>query len=213
MNYLITKKQPDTRFTISNIVIPDGFFVVMGLTFENQKQLEGLAKRYNVTRTELPEGNYTPDGYRVSASSILDWAYSAGQLVYIDKEPVEGAAVAPVREVRPPNIDNRPEHMGLGDVASDVVIVDPPGVAAAKRILAEQAQAGITTPAAPERTEQRVSPLDQVNQESDAETLGQAKDADDEVAMLRAALDVRGVEYSPLAKAANLRKKLETATA
>lgn len=86
--YLIKKKRGDARLTTCGVIIPDGFYVVMNMTFENQRQIQNIKKfGYEVTETDLPEGTYTPDGRRVDKWSARDHFLSRTPLKYLDTEP------------------------------------------------------------------------------------------------------------------------------
>ena len=137
MNYLISKGKNDARITICGLIIPDNFFIVMGLTFKNQRQLKLIMEKedYDVTETDLPEGHYAPNGLRVDKWSIQDWAISkTGPLVYIDEQPPKGAelVVPGERDVRPPDLNMRPDHVGIDEISVTEYVVLPAAVAKAR---------------------------------------------------------------------------------
>lgn len=208
MNYLISKNKGDGRVTICGVIIPDNFFVVMGLTFDNQLQIKHVQgiDNYDVTPTDLPEGHYTPEGYRVDKWSIRDWAYEKGKLVYLDKDPVE-VVTAPDRSgIRPPDVSKRPDHIDIDSIPESEVVL-PPAVAKARALIEQQDAEGITPLSAPTRADAGAAESAEISQESDEATLA-AAGATDEIAMLRAQLDARNIKYHPTAKAPALRKKL-----
>lgn len=208
MNYLVSKPKDDSRITVCGFIIPNGFFVVMGLTFENQRQLKNVRSfGYDVTPTDLPEGTYTPQGRRVDKWSVRDWALGQGDLVYLDGPAPEDPMEALRRdEIRPPDVSLRPAHMDIEEVElSGVQTVLPPGVAAAKAFLEKQSK----TVAIDKRD---TADDEMIPAEDDMTTLAEAG-ATDELTMLRAALDARNIPYSPQAKVPALKKKLEQADA
>lgn len=195
MNYLIRKHHHDSRLITCGIVIPDGFFVVTQMSFDNQRQLENIRNfGYIVESTELPEGHYTPDGLRVDKYSILDFfVEKTGPLRYIDKVPQEGAATItrPTNKISPPDVRLRPPSPSISDIKPAEASSDAPaGVLAAME--------RNRMPAPETATEQATEPA--VSNESELE-------------MLRSALDSRGIDWHPRMKAETLRAKLENAAA
>jgi hypothetical protein len=217
MNYLIMKSpQGDSRKGICGVVIPDGFFVVVEYTEETQPQLQNIrnlpGSLYSVMKTTMPVGHYAPNGLRVTLSSLWDWILYGNDLDYIDKQPEAGAEVISEKStVRPPVMADRPEYIGLNDIPDDEVDLPPAVLKAREHFASLQAQ-GAGNMAAPKHELPAVDAHNQIDLESDVDTLG-AAGATDEVAMLRAALDTRQIPYSQQAKAPALRKKLETANA
>jgi hypothetical protein len=198
MNYLISKIAPDTRHSTCGFLILDNFFKVVQLTFENQDSLKNIKAiaNYRVTGTDLPEGDYAPNGCRATEGSIWDHLLHKKQLEYIDKVP-EGAAVefaAPSKEQRPPNMSDRPEYLGL-DQLGDVSDEDLPEAVR----LARERVSGKSVPVAP--VAHKVESI--IPTEADSVTLG-----GDDIAMLRAQCDVRGIKYHPTAGVQALKKKL-----
>ena len=209
MNYLVSKSPiGDSRKGICGVVIPDGFFVVIEYTEETQPQLQNIKKlpgdMYSVTKTDLPVGHYAPNGCRVTLSSLWNWYLYQEPLEYVDGEPVSDEAIpAPKKDMRPPDMADRPEYVGLNDIPSDDSDL-PPAVALARKQFAAQQAAGVKdTPVTPVAH----AIESDVQVESDADTLA-AAGATDEIAMLRAQLDARNIKYHPTAKAPALRKKL-----
>ena len=215
MNYLISKATNDERKGICGVMIPDGFFTVVQLTFENQEQLKNIMNlpgdRYAVTKTALPEGHYAPNGCRVTLESLWAWYLYKEELVYLDEIPADGTAEVPRpgRNARPPNMDDRPEYIGLDDLGADDETVLPEAVRLARKRIADQEAAGAIPQAVARVSHETDSEIDLENDETTLLNAG----ATDELAMLRAALDARSIKYSPTAKAPNLRKKLEEANA
>jgi hypothetical protein len=212
MNYLISKKKGDARITTCGVIIPDGFFVVMGLSFDNERQLKHVRGfGYNVTPTDLPEGHYAPDGRRVDKWSIRRWAYENGQLEYLDEAPIDGAVPpAPDRShIRPPDVSLRPDPVSLEEVGDENVDL-PPAVAAARALLAAQGQRTVSV----EGRKASGHAEGNIPTESDAETVAKATGAPvDELTLLRAACDAQGIEWHPRNSIATLKSKLETAAA
>lgn len=196
MNYLVRKKTHDARYTTCGLYIPDGFFVVMGMTFDNQDQLKNLRSfGYIVESTDLPEGHYSPDGLRVDKWSIRDhFITRTGPLRYIDQIPPEGAAeiAVPESSVRPPDTSLRPPTPSIEDVkpaesASDV----PDGVLAAmerNRMPAPETASEVTMQSGKPTSESELN-------------------------MLRTALTARGIDWHPRNNVATLKAKLEDAAA
>lgn len=208
MNYLITKLIPDSRRGICGFMIPDGFMTVVGLTFENQQQLRNIMtmhkQGYKVQKTTLPEGYYAPNGRRVTLDSIWKWYMYGDKLVYIDPVPEEGVEeiMAPHRDVRPPDMSERPEYVSLDDLPDEE---EPPEVRRAREILEQN------TAPAPQRIERPVAKADQIPVESDVETLQKADPKVDELTMLRTALDAKGIPWKPAMNRMKLRKLLDAA--
>ena len=207
MNYLITKDPPgDSRKGICGVLIPDGFFVVVEYTEDNQAQLQNIKKlpgdMYKVTKTTLPVGHYAPNGCRVTLGSIWDWHLYNGKLEYVDGEPIDEIEIVnPNNKQRPPDVSAREEYVGLDDLGDDPDVDLPDVVMKARENFKR-----FETNKAP------VAPVahtinSEIDLESDSETLS-AAGATDEVAMLRAQLDAKGIRYHPTAQAPALRKKL-----
>jgi hypothetical protein len=211
MNYLISKKKSDGRLATCGFIMPDGFFVVIGLTLSNQEQIRNVANVYDVQESKLPEGTYTPEGYRVDPESIRGWVGdTCSPLIYIDGEPVAGTLVSPKRDVRPP-VHMRPDALDIEMVPESEAPL-PPGAAEAIQRIQEQQAAGVKAVAAPTRAESGAAESTEILQEDDMTTLGaEGATEDAKVAMLRAALDARGIKYSPQAKFSSLQKKLQDA--
>jgi hypothetical protein len=211
MNYLITKKEPDSRYSTCGFIMPDGFFTVVGLTLRNQDQIKNISRLYDLSEEpNLPEGTYTSAGYRIDPGSVVEWMGGTGELVYIDEQPPKGASlVSGVRDIRPPDLSMRPEHVDMNMVDVDAIEV-PPAVIAAREAHARQVAAGTKNAPAPTRAQVGAQESTDIPVEKDMDTL-QGAGGDHEVAMLRASLDVRGITYHPTAKAPALRKKLQAA--
>ena len=209
MNYLVAKKASDQRHSICGVmVLEGGFFTVIGLTMDNQQQLRNIMDKpnYTVTKTDLPEGFYAPNGCRVTEDSVWDFHLYSGPLVYIDNVPagLDAEVQAHKSDVRPPNVMDRPTYVNLQDMpeVSDEDL--PEAVRLARQRVSQESVA-----VAPKANKiESAIPI-----EDDATTLGAADNEDDAVAMLRAQLDVRGIPYSNQAKAPALQKKLNEATA
>ena len=201
MNLLVSKINADQRKAMCGVMIPDGFFTVVEYTEETQPQLSNIKRlhkdNYKVTKTDLPAGWYAPNGCRVTLGSLWDWYLYKKPLVYIDGDPVSGVPIPTTERPRPPNMSARPEYIGLADIGEDPVDL-PPAVALARKQLAENVK-----PVAPVAH----TIASDIPTESDQETL-LAAGATDEVAMLRAQLDAKGIRYHPTAQAPALRKKL-----
>ena len=201
MNLLVSKINGDSRKAMCGVMIPDGFFTVLEYTEETQPQLANIksmhADNYRVTKTDLPVGYYAPNGCRVTLGSLWNWHLYKEKLVYIDGDPVSGVAIPEPKKIRPPNMADRPAYIGLADIGEEEEDL-PPAVALARKQLAENVKA--VTPVA--HTVDSPIPT-----ESDEETLT-AAGATDEVAMLRAQCDAKGIRYHPTAQAPALRKKL-----
>jgi len=209
MNYLIRKKVGDSRKGICNIMIPDGFMTVLSLSFENQKHIRDIMTvhraNYEVVQTDLPEGYYAPNGCRVTLESLWNWVLYNGELVYVDKVPENIEAVEPMKkDVRPPDLSQRPEYVDLESLPAEMT-KETPEVAMARKILEAQ------TEPAPPRVETKAAAEDEIPLEDDVETLSKATGNTDELAMLRAALDAKGVEWTPSMNRNTLRKKLNAA--
>ena len=196
MNYLVRKAVHDSRFTTCGLYIPDGFFVVLGMTFDNQEQLKNLRSfGYIVESTELPEGHYSPDGLRVDKWSIRDkFITRTGDLRYLDEIPPEGAAdiAVPESNIRPPDTSLRPPTPSIDDVKPAESAPDAPqGVIAAMER---------NRMPAPEKA-------------AEVSTQSQPATKDGELSMLRTALTAKGIDWHPRNNAATLKAKLESATA
>jgi hypothetical protein len=213
MNYLISKDQKgDARKGICGVLIPDGFFVVVEYTEENQQQLMNIRRlpstTYSVTKTTLPVGHYAPNGCRVTLESVWNWQLHGNDLDYVDGEPLDGVKIISKKsEARPPDMADRPEYVGLNALPEEEVANLPPAVAKAREHFAAMEAAGAASLPATGHAAKVESPIEL---EADEVTLTQGGGTD-EVAMLRAQLDVKGVTYHPTAKAPALRKKLEAA--
>lgn len=198
MNYLISKVNPDARHSTCGFLILDNFFKVVQLTFENQERLKNIkaVPNYRVTSTELPEGDYAPNGCRATEGSIWNHLLYKNQLEYIDEVP-EGLAkefAAPSRDQRPPVMRDRPEYLGL-DQVGDVSDEDLPEAVRLARARVSSESVPVV-PAA-----HKVESI--IPTEDDTVTLG-----GDDVAMLRAMCDVKGIKYHPSAGVDALKKKL-----
>lgn len=196
MNYLVRKQRNDARLFTCGLKIPDGFFLVTSMTFDNQKQLQNVRKfGYIVETTDLPEGTYTPAGLRVDPISIWDhYVEKKGPLRYLDETPVEGADVAvemPV--VRPPDPALRPPTPSLDDLPMDAAPALPDSVL--KAMERNRAPAPTKPPETP--SDAAVSP----------------PSVESEIQMLRTALTARGIDWHPRNNAASLRAKLEESDA
>ena len=212
MNYLITKGEAgDSRKGICGVMIPDGgFFTVVEYSEESHQQLHNIkqlpGELYTVRKTDLPVGHYAPNGCRVTLASLWDWFLYSKDLEYLDGEPLDGAPVVKkVIETRPPDMTDRPAYVHLDELTEEQREDLPPAVLKAREQLkaaAEKATAAVTPVA---NTVDSVIPV-----ESDLETLETAG-ATDKLAMLRAALDARGIEWSHLAKEPSLLRKLQDA--
>jgi hypothetical protein len=212
MNYLINKgPEGDSRKGICGVVIPDGFFVVVEYAEENQQQLRNIrnlqGELYTVTKTDLPVGHYAPNGCRVTLDSVWNWYLEGADLDYVDGAPADGVKILSKKnEVRPPDLTDRPEYIGLNALPEDAVDLPPAVLKAREHFAALEAAKVEALPA----TGHAASVKSEIPVESDMDTLSSVG-ATDEVAMLRAALDARGIKYHPTAKAPALKKKLQGA--
>jgi len=196
MNYLIRKPKHDARIFTCGLKMPDGFFIVTSMTFNNQTQLENIRKfGYIIESCDLPEGTYTPAGLRVDPESIwTHYVEKKGPLIYIDETPPDGADVAvemPV--VRPPDVSLRPATPSIDDIPQANAATLPESVLAAM--------------------ERNRNPAPVKAVEMTSEAAEAPPSAESELQMLRTALTARGIDWHPRNNAASLRAKLEESDA
>lgn len=89
-NYKISKRAHDARTHTCGLWIMDGYVLVVGLSFDNMKQIENIRKfGYLVEETEEPQGCYREDGRKVVYDSIHRFCTGLGPLEFEDGGEIE----------------------------------------------------------------------------------------------------------------------------
>lgn len=72
MPYKVHKLVPDNRVNTCGFFLPNGFYYVVEMTFENANQLINLSAipGYSVDLVQGPTGMFTDDGFKVDEGSV-----------------------------------------------------------------------------------------------------------------------------------------------
>lgn len=86
MPYKISKPQPDRRINTCGFLLPDGFYRVEEMTFDNTEHFESIKKRYRVEEIKDAATGlyYEATDERVDEDSVRAWVAHDGPLLRFD---------------------------------------------------------------------------------------------------------------------------------
>lgn len=95
MNYRIQKPAPDLRTNTCGIFLPDGYYTVMGMSFDNARQFENIKKfGYTLDKTDEPDGIYeAATGKRLEMESVERLTYYGTGSIRYQEAPKSTPAI------------------------------------------------------------------------------------------------------------------------
>ena len=94
MSYKISLVNPSQLKFVCGLAIPNGYYHVMEMDFDNARQFENLKKakghaEVKIEKVDLKPGAYREDGQRVDYVSLKDWCWGNTDTIQLEKEKPE----------------------------------------------------------------------------------------------------------------------------